>query len=84
MCHLRILTADSGIGRWSCVGKNIALDNIRCVIARLVSTYRVSFGPGETGEALERDLQDGVVAIPGELRLSFQLRIPESTFNYTF
>ena len=61
-------------GRYSCIGKNLALQELRCVTALLVSKYDVTFPPGEDGSSVERDTLDQFISDPGELRVIFKLR----------
>ena len=57
-----------------CIGKNLALMELRIVTALLVSRYEIMFAPGEDGTALFRDMKDAFTAAPGDLRLIFQRR----------
>ncbi|KAI1322478.1 benzoate 4-monooxygenase cytochrome P450 [Xylariaceae sp. FL0255] len=67
--------APFGIGRYGCVGKAIAMTQLRLVIACLLSKYNISFAPGEgMGEAVERDMKDQTTAHPGNLVLVFEKR----------
>lgn len=60
------------LGRTSCVGKHLALAQIRSVVSSLVSQYRIEFAPGEdNGEAVKRDMRDQLTARPGEFHLVF-------------
>lgn len=61
-------------GRTSCVGKNLALTEIRMVIASLLSAFRIHFAPGDNGEPVERDMRDQLTANPGNLNLIFERR----------
>lgn len=62
------------LGRYSCVGKNLALQELRCVTALLASKYDVTFPPGEDGTSVEADTRDQFTSSPGELRVSFRAR----------
>lgn len=62
------------LGRRVCVGKNLALTQIRLVATILLSRYRVRFAPGETGEAVERDMRDQLTAQPGRYAVVFEPR----------
>jgi cytochrome P450 len=68
-----ILTCIS-LGRRVCVGKNLALTQIRLVATILLSRYHVRFAPGETGEAVERDMRDQLTAQPGRYAVVFEPR----------
>ncbi|KAE8378838.1 cytochrome P450 [Aspergillus bertholletiae] len=63
--------APFGVGNTSCVGKNLALTQIRLVAAALVSRYHINFAPGSNGEQVERDMKDQLTAQPGACRLVF-------------
>ena len=62
------------IGRYGCVGKNLALSELRFVTALLIKKYVVSFAPSEDGNSVLNDLRDQFTAAPGALNLSFKLR----------
>ncbi|KAL4755915.1 cytochrome P450 [Aspergillus foveolatus] len=66
--------APFGVGRRVCVGKNLAITQVRLVAAILLLRYRVGFAPGETGDAFERDLRDQLTAQPGRCRVVFERR----------
>ncbi|KAM0798207.1 cytochrome P450 [Usnea florida] len=61
-------------GRYGCVGKNLALNEISYVVALIVSKYDVEFAPGDDGERVWRDMKDEFTAAPGRLDLVFNLR----------
>ncbi|KAF5873339.1 putative benzoate 4-monooxygenase cytochrome protein [Botrytis fragariae] len=69
--------APFGVGRTSCVGKNLALTEVRMASAHLISAFKIHFHPGDNGDAVERDLRDQLTAKPGELRLIFEPRISQ-------
>ena len=62
------------IGRFACVGKNLALAELRFVAALLVSKYDISFAPGEDETRCWRDMKDQFTAAPGKLELVFTRR----------
>lgn len=62
-------------GRYSCVGKNLALTELRYVTALLAQKYEIHFAPGETGYKVTKDMKDQFTAAPGSLKLVFKLRI---------
>ncbi|PYH65784.1 cytochrome P450 [Aspergillus vadensis CBS 113365] len=67
--------APFGVGNTSCVGKNLALTQIRLVVASLVMQYRISFAAASpNGEQVERDLKDQLTANPGPCWLEFSPR----------
>ncbi|KAI0547129.1 benzoate 4-monooxygenase cytochrome P450 [Xylaria curta] len=68
--------APFGIGRYGCVGKAIAMAQIRLVIACLLSKYSIAFAPGEgNGESVEKDMRDQTTANPGKLVLVLENRV---------
>ncbi|KAL4925251.1 cytochrome P450 [Aspergillus undulatus] len=62
------------LGRYGCVGKQLALMEMRLVIARIASEFDVSFAPGETGDAFDRDAKDTFTFTVGPLMLNFEPR----------
>jgi len=62
------------LGRHSCPGKNLAMLELRCVIALLLAEFNVSFAPGEDGLRPMKDPKDCFTARPGKLELVFQPR----------
>ena len=65
---------DASSGRTSCVGKELALTEIRMVTAQLLPKFRTSFAPGDNGEAVEHDMRDQLTGNPGDLFLIFERR----------
>ncbi|KAL8728064.1 MAG: hypothetical protein Q9166_005664 [cf. Caloplaca sp. 2 TL-2023] len=74
--NVKIAAPRYSIGRrkTSCVGKNLAMTEIRMVIASLLATFRIKFVPGDHGEAVERDMRDQLTGNPGNLVLVFEPR----------
>ncbi|KAL4952094.1 cytochrome P450 [Aspergillus filifer] len=62
------------LGRYGCVGKQLALMEMRLVLARMVWEFDITFAPCETGEAFDRDVQDTFTFTVGPLMLQFQVR----------
>ncbi|KAK5991667.1 Cytochrome P450 monooxygenase notG [Cladobotryum mycophilum] len=58
-------------GRYTCVGKSLALSELRVVAALLVSRYHIHLPPGDNGTRVEKDMQDQFTAKPGKLDLVF-------------
>lgn len=58
-------------GRYNCIGKPLALNQMRSVITLLVSEFDVRFAPNEDGQAVWRDLKDQFNSHPGKLDLVF-------------
>lgn len=61
-------------GRYNCVGKNLAMIEMRVVIAMLVRKFRIGFSGADKGETLFSDLRDNFTAAPGKLQLQFHIR----------
>jgi cytochrome P450 len=61
-------------GRYTCLGKGLALSELRIVTALLISKYRIGFVQGDDGAAVQEDLRDSFTACPGSLRLNFAPR----------
>ncbi|KAL8651746.1 MAG: hypothetical protein Q9210_003077 [Variospora velana] len=64
-------------GRYGCVGKNLALSELRFVTALLVKKYAIGFAPEEDGNCVTSELRDQFTAAPGKLHLSFEVRTSE-------
>lgn len=76
MLENRSSTHTDILGRTLCVGKPLALAQMRFVAAGLLKRYDIQFAPGMgDGEAVVRDLRDQLTARPGELKLVFKPRI---------
>jgi cytochrome P450 len=61
-------------GRYSCVGKTLALTQLRFVTALLVRKYVIKLPLGEDGSRVERDMRDQFTATPGDFDLQFMIR----------
>lgn len=68
----KLLLELDGVNMYDRVGQNLALSELRFVIALLVQKFRVGFALGE--EALFADLRDQFTAAPGNLQLQLSLR----------
>ncbi|KAJ6126977.1 hypothetical protein N7523_002589 [Penicillium sp. IBT 18751x] len=66
--------APFGTGHTSCLGRALAMNDMRLITARLVRKYRFRIPPGETGDSVWKDLKDQFTSNPGRLRLRFELR----------
>lgn len=67
-------TTPFGTGKYSCLGRHLALDTIRLVVARLSQKYTLRYAPGEDGYGMGEGLLDHFVTSPGGLDLCFELR----------
>lgn len=61
-------------GRFNCVGKTLAMNEMRFVIGLLMTKFEVTFWGDERGQRLFSDLKDQFTAAPGRLELKFQAR----------
>ncbi|KAI1076811.1 cytochrome P450 [Whalleya microplaca] len=61
-------------GRFNCVGKSLAMSEMRFVIALLIKKFEVGFWGNDRGERLFGDLRDQFTAAPGRLDLRFRVR----------
>ncbi|KAI0206838.1 cytochrome P450 [Astrocystis sublimbata] len=61
-------------GRFNCVGKGLAMNEMRFVIALLIKKFEVRFWHGETGQHLFTNIKDQFTAIPRKLNLKFKAR----------
>lgn len=50
------------------------MNDMRLITARMIQKYRFRIPPGETGDAVWKDLKDQFTSNPGRLRLAFELR----------
>ena len=57
-----------------CIGRNLALMEIRLATALLISKYDVHLAAGEAGTDVSSKMVDLFVATPGPLQLSFERR----------
>ncbi|KAF2867502.1 cytochrome P450 [Massariosphaeria phaeospora] len=64
---------NSESGTHSCLGKQLALMELRLVAAKLVTAYEFGFAEG-SGGAEVLDFKDSFTAVPGSLRLVFRAR----------
>jgi cytochrome P450 len=58
-------------GAYSCPGKNLALMSLRISLSMIAQNFDVSFAPGETGEAFEKELMDTFTVTLPALQLRF-------------
>ncbi|KAI0112259.1 cytochrome P450 [Nemania sp. FL0031] len=61
-------------GKFGCVGKSLAMSEMRIVIALLVKRFEISFGDDGKGESLFTGLRDQFTFAPGDLQLRFSIR----------
>ncbi|KAF2501920.1 putative P450 monooxygenase [Lophium mytilinum] len=64
-------------GAYSCIGKQLALQEVRTVTAKLITKFDVSFAPGEDGSTLLEESKDIFTTELGDMFLCFKLRKQE-------
>ncbi|KAJ5669801.1 hypothetical protein N7462_010871 [Penicillium macrosclerotiorum] len=74
MVRSKVAFTPFGTGHTSCLGRALAMNDMRLITARLVQKYNFSLPPGETGDSVLRGLKDQFTSNPGRLRLVFQSR----------
>ncbi|KAI8626135.1 cytochrome P450 monooxygenase-like protein [Xylariaceae sp. FL1651] len=63
------------LGRFSCIGKNLALNELRTVISKTVLEFDIAFAPGETGQTLLEESKDIFTMALAKLELRFTSRL---------
>ncbi len=66
--------SDPALGPYACVGKRLAMLEIRRVAAEILHRYDVVPGPDHNVEAFLNAKQDTFTTVPGELSLIFTKR----------
>ncbi|KAI1283341.1 cytochrome P450 [Xylaria sp. FL0933] len=61
-------------GSYACIGRGLAMRQMRVFLARMVSSFRIELAEDEEGLAVERDMRDEFTAFPGKLWLRFAPR----------
>ena len=61
-------------GVYGCIGRPMAMLNLRTTVARLLLEFDVEFAPGETGWDLEQNAWEHFTLAPGQLHLRFTKR----------
>lgn len=64
----------STLGKYSCVGKQLALMEIRDVASQLARRYDIRLADGQTSQSFEQGLIDSFTLTTPELRLVFTAR----------
>lgn len=65
------------VGPFACVGKQLALMELRMVLAETVWNYEFQFAPGEDGHIIENETMDLVILKAAPLHLVFKKRTSE-------
>ncbi|KAI1485026.1 cytochrome P450 monooxygenase-like protein [Biscogniauxia mediterranea] len=63
-------------GKFACIGQQLALNEIRTIVAKMVLEFDIVFAEGETGRALLEDSQDIFTMVMAKLNLRFIKRGP--------
>lgn len=71
-CDISLLTDE--LGRYLCLGRRIALAEIRMVVALLLTKYTVRPAPGEDGTQIYEQTRDQFAAHPGPFNILFEGR----------
>ncbi|EHK18385.1 uncharacterized protein TRIVIDRAFT_47618 [Trichoderma virens Gv29-8] len=66
--------APFGTGHHSCLGKTLALDTMKYVLARILKNYRFRAAPGEDSLSALETVRDQFTSNPGILKLQFEKR----------
>lgn len=67
--------APFGTGHHSCLGKTLALDIMKFVLARILKKYRFRGAAGERSLSALDDVRDQFTSNPGMLNLQFEMRV---------
>ncbi|KAL4999160.1 cytochrome P450 [Aspergillus recurvatus] len=66
--------APFSLGHFNCIGRPLALMNLRVTLAQLITEFDVQFAPGEDGKRFLADAKDNFVMYFGKLELAFSRR----------
>ncbi|KAM0254291.1 hypothetical protein ACHAQJ_006931 [Trichoderma viride] len=67
--------APFGTGHHSCLGKTLALDTMKFVLARVLKNYRFRAAPGDLSLSALESVRDQFTSNPGILKLQFEIRV---------
>ncbi|KAL1592404.1 hypothetical protein SLS59_009757 [Nothophoma quercina] len=62
------------LGAYSCPGKNLAQLSLRVALSTIVQNFDITFAPGETGEAFDKEMLDTFTVTLPPLQLQFSPR----------
>lgn len=62
------------LGMYNCVGRQLALMELRYILAYTVWNYKFSFAPDEDGRRISEDAMDLLILKAGKLDLTFTKR----------
>ena len=66
--------APFSLGTFGCIGKSLALMNLRTTVARLLREFDVSIAPDEDCAGIEEDTKEHFLLEPGPLRMVLRKR----------
>ena len=66
--------APFSLGAFNCIGKNLAMMELRTVLSRLFYEFDVSFAPGEDGTALLEDTKEHFTLSLADLNVCLEPR----------
>ncbi|KAL2860742.1 cytochrome P450 [Aspergillus lucknowensis] len=66
--------APFSIGPFNCIGRPVALMNLRTTVARLITEFDIRFAPGEDGSQFLNNAKDNFVFYSGDLNMVFSRR----------
>ncbi len=64
----------ASIGSYSCIGRVLALMELRSVLSRIALNFDLAFAPGEDGEVFDKDVIDKFVLGVRDLQVVFTKR----------
>jgi tryprostatin B 6-hydroxylase len=69
-------TAPFSLGPWNCIGKPLAMANVRVTLATIIMRYDLSFAPGRTDPIadFEEGMHEHFSLQPGPLQLCLEKR----------
>lgn len=68
------ITFSLSLGAYNCIGRPLALLNLRTTIAKLLLTFDIRLAPGEDGHNVHENALDRFTLEPGDLMLVFEKR----------
>ncbi|OAG03770.1 putative cytochrome P450 [Paraphaeosphaeria sporulosa] len=74
MVKVKSAWAPFSVGPYGCIGRPLALLTVRTTLARIVTTFDISFAPGEDGGDFESKAHERFTIGFGDLKISFKLR----------
>lgn len=63
------------VGTYGCIGRPLAMMNLRSTVARLITTFDIKFAEGEDGSTFDGKSTNHFLWVPGDLYISFTKRV---------